>query len=399
MVKIGDMYYAQAKSADLAHQGECGGALTATIKYLLEKGLIDAALVLKKGSDLYDAVPVLLDDPEDLIDSAGSLHCGTHNMAKIVVEYLDGIQDFKLAVTTKPCDARTLKELIKMGQINKDNIIMLGVNCGGTLPPVETRSMVEKCYGLPSDQVLKEEIARGKLIIKTQDKKSHGISIDQLEEAGYGRRPNCRRCDVNIPSMADLAFGNWGVIGPSAGEKTFLEVFSQRGAEILENAKNEGYLDLEDPLEEGVNLREQIDDSMVKLAQKWQSSYFDDENHDIVSVINRARDEFEKCIKCFGCREACPICFCEDCTLESEAPEWLPPGEIPAPLNFHLERMIHMVDSCTNCGQCEDVCPVDIPLSRIWQEVNLDIRNILGYRSGMDDKLPPLSYLLQLKKD
>jgi formate dehydrogenase (coenzyme F420) beta subunit len=397
MVKVGDMYYAQAQNADIALKGECGGAITSTIMYLFEKGLIDAALVLKKGSDLYDAVPVLLDDPEDLIDSAGSLHCGTNNLAKVVVEYLDGTQDLKLAVTTKPCDARTLKELMKFGQLNPDNIIMLGVNCGGTLPPVDTRSMVEKCYGLPPDEVLKEEINRGKLIIQTLNK-SREMSIGPLEEAGYGRRSNCRRCDVNIPTMADLAFGNWGVIGPSAGQKTFVEVFSQKGAEILEKAKNEGYLNLDDPLKEGIKLREEIDVSMVKLAQKWQSRYFDNENHDMVSVINRARDEFKKCIKCFGCREACPICFCEDCTLESGAPEWSSPSEIPAPLNFHLERMIHMVDSCTNCGQCEDVCPVDIPLSQIWQEVNMDIRNVFGYYAGIDDDLPPLSYILQLKK-
>lgn len=398
MVKVGDMYYAQAKSTDLANKGECGGALTAIIKFLLEEEIIDAALVLKKGSDLYDAIPTLLNYPEDLIDSAGSLHCGTPNIAKLVVEYLGGAHDLKLAVPTKPCDARSLKELIKMGQINQNNIIMLGVNCGGTLPPVYTRSMVENIYGLDPDEVLKEEINRGKLIIKTKDQKSQEKSIDQLEEVGYGRRTNCRRCDINIPSMADLAFGNWGVIGPSEGKKTFVEVFSHKGAGILENAEKKGYLDLEDPPNKGVKIREQIDDSMVKLAQKWQSIDFHDGNHDMVSVIGKAREEFKKCIKCFGCRENCPICFCEDCTLESDVSELIIPGQIPTPLIFHLERMIHMVDSCTNCGQCEDTCPVDIPLAKIWHEVNLHIQKILKYKSGMDDNLPPLSYIIQLNK-
>lgn len=398
MVKIGDMFYANAHSTEIAQIGECGGAITAIMKFLLVEKFIDAALVLEKGSDLFDSLPVLIDDPEDLMESAGSLHCGTPNIAKIVNEYLDGARDMKLAVSTKPCDARSLKELIKMGQIDQNNLIMIGVNCGGTLPPVNTRTMVKTIYGLNPDEVLKEEIRKGKLLINTHNQGSKGISIDQLEGEGYGRRTNCQRCDVNIPSMADLAFGNWGVIGPSTQDKTFVEVFSNKGAEILEEAKNRGYLDLEDPLDEGVKLREQLDASMIKLAHKWQSRYFHDENHDMVSVISRAREEFKKCIKCFGCRENCPICFCEDCTLESNASEWIKPGEIPTPLNFHLERMIHMVDSCTNCGQCEDACPVDIPLANIWHEVNVYVRQILGYNAGMDDKLPPLSYIIQLNK-
>lgn len=48
-----------------------------------------------------------------------------------------------------------------------------------------------------------------------------------------GRRENCQRCDLKIPSNADLALGNWGVIGPLAGKATFVEVFSDKGADIL----------------------------------------------------------------------------------------------------------------------------------------------------------------------
>jgi formate dehydrogenase (coenzyme F420) beta subunit len=398
MVKQGNMYYSRANNSFMAQKGECGGALTATIQFLLESGMVDAALVLKKGSDLFDAVPMLIDDPQELVDCAGSLHCGTQNLAKIVVEYLEGANNMKLAITTKPCDARTLKELIKFNQINQDNVIMLGLNCGGTIPPVYTRQMIKRCYQLNPDQVLKEEISGGKLIIETKDLNKQGIDMDQLEEAGYGRRPNCQLCEVNIPSMADLAYGSWGVIGSSEGHSTFIEVFSPKGAEVLKKASKAGYIILDEPSPEGIELRNKIDSSMIKLAKKRQSRFFGRNNHDLVSVITRNRDEFKKCIKCFGCRDACPMCFCKDCTLELDSSQFNGPGEIPVSLNFHLERMIHMVDSCVNCGQCEDVCPVDIPLARIWQEVNLEIKKIYGYYAGMDDHLPPLSYLIQREK-
>lgn len=47
---------------------------------------------------------------------------------------------------------------------------------------------------------------------------------------------------------------------------------------------------------------------------------------DIIEVFKEYEDEFSKCMKCYGCREACPLCFCDDCCLEAEGPEWVPGG-------------------------------------------------------------------------
>lgn len=60
---------------------------------------------MEEGSDLYDAVPTLIEDPEEIVGAAGSLHFGTLNLAKVVTRYLNGAQDMKIAVTVKPCDA------------------------------------------------------------------------------------------------------------------------------------------------------------------------------------------------------------------------------------------------------------------------------------------------------
>jgi len=30
---------------------------------------------------------------------------------------------------------------------------------------------------------------------------------------------------------------------------------------------------------------------------------------------------------------------------------------------FHLRRFAHISDSCINCGQCEELCPMEIPLA------------------------------------
>ena len=87
---------------------------------------------------------------------------------------------------------------------------------------------------------------------------------------------------------------------------------------------------------------------------------------DIASRAEFWQREFSKCIKCYGCRDVCPVCVCDECELEE--PEWITPGKIPPefPL-FHLIRAYHVADSCINCGECEATCPVGIPLRTIQQ--------------------------------
>lgn len=391
MVQVGDMYYAWGSDDEIAASGECGGAVTTILKFLLEDGIVDAVLAVKKGSDLYDAVPTLISDPEKIIETAGSLHCGTLNMAKTLEKYLDGARNMKIAVTAKPCDAMTMVELIKREQIDGDNIIIVGVNCGGTMPPVKAREMIEKFYETDPDAVIKEEIAKGNLIIETAEGEQE-ISIDELEDQGYGRRTNCRRCEINIPRMADLALGNWGVIGPLAGKATFVEVFSEKGADVLDKAINAGVLNTQEPIPKGVEIRANIDKIMAKLANKWQAKDFDESRGEIMATFAQYLDEFERCIKCYGCRESCPICYCEECTLEVDGPEWLAKGSLPPSPMFHMERLIHMVDSCTNCGQCEEVCPAEIPLAKIFHKVNRNLQDVFDYYPGYDrERKPPLS--------
>jgi len=381
-VQVNDKCYMWSADDNIAEKGEYGGAVTTIMKFLLEKGIVDAVLAVEKGSDLYDAVPALITDFNDIGKSAGSLHCGTLNLAKVVERYLDGLKNIKVAVTCKPCDAMTLRELIKKGRVVEDNLLMVGVNCGGTLPPFKTRIMIDELYELDPDDVVKEEISKGKLIIETTNAEKE-ISVDDLEEDGWGRRTNCQRCEMNIPSNADVALGNWGVIGPLAGKATFVEVFSEKGAKVLDDVIAAGVVKTEEANPKGVEIRAKIDQSMVNLANKAKERDFDVEG-DLLAIFDKYKDEFARCMKCFGCREACPICYCPDCILES-GPDWITKGLIPAAPLFHLGRAVHMADSCTNCGQCEDVCPSEIPVAQFWDEVRSKVQEIYGYKSGVED--------------
>ena len=66
---------------------------------------------------------------------------------------------------------------------------MVGINCGGTLPPVQAREMIEKFYEIDPDTVVKEEIAKGNLVIETADVSEKEVSIDELKTRDTDEEP------------------------------------------------------------------------------------------------------------------------------------------------------------------------------------------------------------------
>ena len=145
---------------------------------------------------------------------------------------------------------------------------------------------------------------------------------------------------------------------------------------------------VEEPLEKGIAIRDKINNFMLSASAKKKEADYAGTSGDIIEVFKEYEDEFSKCMKCYGCREVCPLCFCDDCCLEAEGPEWVPGGYTPAAPFFHLTRMVHMVDSCTNCGQCTEVCPCEIPVAKVWSTVNNKIRDVYGYLPGFDNGEP-----------
>jgi formate dehydrogenase subunit beta len=358
MVAKGDMVYAWSTDADILAKGELGGAVTTLQKFALESGMVDAVLAVKKGQDIYDAVPVVITDPADLANTAGSLHCGTLLVTRVIKEYLDGAKNMKIGVTVKGCDMMALLELAKRGAVNLDNILTIGLNCGGSVSPVLARRMIADKFGVDPDAVHKEEIDKGQFIIEYGGEHK-GISIDDLEDEGYGRRSNCRRCKYKIPRQADLACGNWGVIGPKAGKATFIEVCSDKGADLLNKAINAKALETQPPIEKGLAIRGNIEKAMFKLGEKWRTNDFAGLGNDVWGAIQK---ETSRCIKCYSCIENCPVCSTAAEELKANS-KMVKGGEIPPNPMFHLRRFAHISDSCINCGQCEELCPMDIPLA------------------------------------
>lgn len=384
----GDTFYAWTKSSDI--KGECGGAVISILKYALENKIVDMVLTVRKGVDIYDPLPAFITDPAELASCAGSLHCGTLLLPKLIKKYLDGARNMKIAVTVKGCDAKAMYELGKRNQINMDNIFMIGLNCGGSVSPQVARKMIAEKYGIDPDDVVKEEIDKGQFIVITKDGQHKGISIDELEEAGLGRRPNCQRCETKIPRQADIVCGNWGVVGDKAGKATFVEICSSKDAKLFDGAVSAGAIDTCAPDAKGLAIRSKIENVMINLGKKHQEKQFASLGSG-AKRLGFIKGEASRCIKCYNCIEQCPICYCNECSTKK--PHLVRPGLIPPDFMFHLIRFAHVSDSCVNCGQCQELCPMDIPNALVMHSLQVEMQNLFGYVPGYDMQLPVLAFV------
>lgn len=92
-------------------------------------------------------------------------------------------------------------------------------------------------------------------------------------------------------------------------------------------------------------------------------------------------EEFYRCIKCYGCRNICPVCFCGECSLASK--DLVDTDELPpeTPI-FHLTRAMHMAGRCIDCGLCQEACPSGIPLRTLYKKVGGIMEHDFGYKTG-----------------
>ena len=97
--------------------------------------------------------------------------------------------------------------------------------------------------------------------------------------------------------------------------------------------------------------------------------------------------EFEKCIRCYACRNACPLCYCKECMVDILTPQWVRRSvNISENTAWNIMRAFHLAGRCIGCGQCERACPVDIPLMELNKKLEKDVKELYGHEAGTEGK-------------
>jgi formate dehydrogenase (coenzyme F420) beta subunit len=103
------------------------------------------------------------------------------------------------------------------------------------------------------------------------------------------------------------------------------------------------------------------------------------------------KKEFDKCIRCYACRKACPMCYCDPCFIDQNKPRWGDKSpQSHGNLMYHLTRFHHLAGRCVDCGECSRACPVNIPLYLFHKKVAKECKEMFGQSAGMSIQDKPV---------
>lgn len=244
------------------------------------------------------------------------------------------LPDFKgrVGIVVKGCDSRSLVSLLQDNKVTRENVVILGVPCSGIIDLGKVEQLVDK----DRDEIA--DITRdGDKVVITVDGKKREFPVQEV------LFDNCLGCEFPTPQEYDILLGEPTL--PASDED---KAASQKKINGLKD---------------------------MPADQRWEFW----------------RGEFERCVRCYACRNVCPACYCKRCFVEETEPQWL----LPVPrgqenLMFQVIRNIHVAGRCTDCGACERTCPVNIPLRSLTREMYDIVDEHFHYKAGMDKEASSL---------
>ena len=342
------------------NKDELNKELSGFFKGILENGAVDAVLAPmdqgKKGvrlSLITSAANTGAVDPFAPIAAVSG--------AKIASSLTARPSGRKVAMVLRPCEIRAVVELVKLKQVNLDDVLMIGMDCLGRYENTDFAKFQEQ--GGTSETFLEKAQAGN-------------TASGDFDVAGA-----CKICEFPAAANVDLRLCAIG----SGGGTVHIEAVTEKGQAALEKSG----------LKIGDNPAGR-DDAVKKLvaarteAKDKKFAEYRAETHDFAALA----DKLSACINCYNCRVACPVCYCKECVFVTDTFRhtgdqfmmWADKGGMLKMPNdtifYHLTRITHMSLFCVGCGQCTSACPNDIDLMPLFRTSADKTQAKFSYQAG-----------------
>lgn len=291
-------------------------------KESLESGEVKVVIGYEAGSVPFKSTPLFARTPEDAERLVWNPTC-VNNLAVYVPR---AVKQGKVAVVVKPCDVKSLVELIKEHQINREDVTAIVVSCPGVLSP---------------DALGDIELSDVRAIEWRDD----GIAVTNgageitiPREKAFASK--CLACEIGEPAIADIRIGESRDREPLNDKRMSVEEYE-------------------------------------KMSPEERRAFW--------------AKQFERCIRCYACREVCPGCYCTECFVDKPGQLWVLRMTDPTTnWFFHMTRAMHLAGRCIGCGECERACPMGIPLSLLGKKLDMDVEEMFDAKPGEDPEALPI---------
>lgn len=342
------------------NKDELNKELSGFFKGILENGAVDAVLAPmaqgKKGvrlSLITSAANTGAVDPFAPVAAVSG--------AKIASSLTARPSGRKVAMVLRPCEIRAVVELVKLKQVNLDDVLMIGMDCLGRYENTDFAKFQEQ--GGTSEAFLEKALAGN-------------TATGDFDVAGA-----CKICEFPAAANVDLRLCAIG----SGNGTVHIEAVTEKGQAALEKSG----------LKTGDNPsgRDEAVKKLVATRTEAKDKKFAEYRAE-TNTFQALGDKLSACINCYNCRVACPVCYCKECVFVTDTFRhtgdqfmmWADKGGMLKMPNdtifYHLTRITHMSLFCVGCGQCTSACPNDIDLMPLFRTSADKTQAKFSYQAG-----------------